>query len=151
MAGSALLRGLAALIIPVAPIAALDTATPAISTGDAIASGPGAVENTGGNQQLGTGESTSKVVTGSPAAGPVAPPAALSAPVVPKNPAGDAVARARALVDAAKSRAQAQIDAARANAERAVEQAHQTAADAQARSAQQSDAARAQAEAAHNR
>lgn len=149
MAGSALLRGLAALIIPVAPIAALDTPAPSISTGDAIAAGPEAVENTGGNVEVGKGETHSKVVVGDPAAAPALPGAkALVAPVVPKNPGADAVARARALVDAAKARAQAQIDAARAQAAAAVEQAHQTAEDAHARSSQQSAEAKARAEAA---
>lgn len=147
MAGSALLRGLAALIIPVAPIAALDTPSPSISTGDAIAAGPAAVENTGGNVEAGKGETHTKVVVGDPAAAPAAPSAKSLIPPPVKNPAADAVARARALVDAAKARAQAQIDAARAQAEAAVEQAHQAAEDAQARSAQQSAEAKARAEA----
>ena len=134
------------MALPIAPVAALDTAAPNISTGDAVAVAPNAVENTGGNVEFGEGKVESKVVVGDPAAKPaVAPPVVPAAPVIKKNPAADAVARARGQVEAAKARAQAQIDAARARAEQSVAEAHQQAADAQARAAAQSDAARANA------
>ena len=143
-----LLRLVAVGSFVAAPLSLNSTsATPAIFTGNANASGgPGVgFENTGGNVQGGKGHSESHAVMGDPAAAPNLAP--LATPVVPKNPAADAVARARAQVDAARARAQAQIDAARAHAEQAVEEAHQQADDARARSNQQSQDARARAEA----
>ncbi len=151
-----LLRLLGVVAFAAAPAAALETGpTPAISTGDAIAvPADGGVQNTGGNVEVGEGEHTSTVVIGDPSAAPALVPGTLAVvpkPGIAKAPGADAVARAKALVDAAKARAQAQIDAARAAADRAVEQAHQAAADAQAHSQQQSDAARANAAAASAR
>jgi NADPH-dependent ferric siderophore reductase len=151
--GSVLLRLLGVAAFAAAPGAALDTgATPGITTGDAVAVPPeGGLQNTGGNVEVGKGESNSTVVIGDPAAAPALPGVLAVVPKTvapPKNPASDAVARAHALVEEAKARAQAQIDAARANAERAVDEARRTAEEAQARGQQQSEAARANAEAA---
>lgn len=151
MSAGLILRLLGVAAFTAAPVAALDTPTPNITTGNAIASpSDGSVQNTGGNVEIGTGERSSRTVVGNPAAVPAAPaaPSARSiAPVAPKLPGADAVARAKALVDATKARIQIQIDAARAAAERAVAEAKQTATDAQTRSQQQSDAARSQSQA----
>jgi hypothetical protein len=148
---SNVMRGVAVAAFAVAPLAFMDPSAAAVNSGSAQASGPGiAVENTGGNVEIGVGHSESNVVTGGPI-GPVAPvgefgtlsnPAARLAPAKPVNPSADAVRRANAIVAAAKARAQAQIDAARAKAAEAVEQAHQQADDARAHSQAQSDAAR---------
>jgi hypothetical protein len=137
----------AVVAVALAPLSALK-ADAAVQTGDAQAGGPGiALENTGGNVEFGTGHSESRVVLGDPAAAP-ATPAPLArvggAPAAKTvDPHAAKLAKARALVDAAKARAQAQIDEARRHAEEAVERAHQQAEDAKARSAAQSDAARA--------
>jgi hypothetical protein len=128
------------------PFAAL-SADAAVNTGSANANGPGiAVENTGGNIEVGKGHSESHVVLGNPAdAAPLATPNGLSTLSTPA-PGGDTRARVKAIVDAAKARAQAQIDAARRQAEEAVEHAEQQANDARSRSDQQSQDARAHAE-----
>ncbi|MBA2608361.1 MAG: hypothetical protein H0U92_05460 [Actinobacteria bacterium] len=154
MGPSLLLRLFGVLAFTAAPVAAVDSPTPAIVTGDAVAvPADGGVQNTGGNVVVGEGESSSTVVIGDPAAAPALPtvpavPAVVAkgAPPAPK-PGTDAVAKARALVDAAKTRAEAQIADARAAAERAVEAAQQSAEHAQAQGQSQSDAARANAEA----
>ena len=149
LSGSMLVRALAVAAFGAAPIAALETTpvggpTPGITTGDAIAEGPGiGVNNTGGNVQFGVVEHSD-----GPTLGPEVPPAdartlAAPVPVIPKNPAADAVARANNLVAEARARIQAMVDAARAQAVAAADQARQAAAEAQARSQAQSDAARA--------
>lgn len=146
--GTGLVVRLIALGSFVAAPVALNTApaTPAIFTGDATGTGPGiGGENTGGNVQGGLGHSESRTVMGDPSAAPKLAP--LATPVVPKAPGADAIARARAQVDAARARAQAAIDEARARAEQAAAEARQQADDAQARSRQQSDEARARSEA----
>ena len=78
------------------------SATPAIFSGDANASGgPGlGIENTGGNVQGGKGHSESKTVMGDPSAAPTLAP--VVTPKVVQNPGADALARARAQVAAAK-------------------------------------------------
>ena len=152
MSSSLVLRLLGVAAFTAAPAAAVGTnPTPSISTGNALAiPANGGVQNTGGNVEIGKGSSTSTVVTGSPA--PVASLAPTMPAVVPKtavapaNPSADAVARARALVAAAKARADAEIAAARARAQQAVDQARATADQAQSRAQSQSDAARASAQ-----
>jgi len=154
MSGSLLLRLLGVAAFTAAPVAALDTnPTPEIRTGDAIGSPEeGGFQNTGGNFNLGDGKSESKTVLGDPNAAPAAPSILAVPPVaLPKNPGADAVARARALVDAAKARAQTQVDAARAAADRAVAAAHQQTEEAKANAQAHSDAARANAAAASAR
>jgi hypothetical protein len=128
-------------------LAALE-ANAAVNTGNALANGPGvAVENTGGNVELGKGHSESHVQIGNPADIPaIATPSGLSTLSTPAAPAGDTKSRVKAIVDAARARAQAQIDAARAAAAEAVARAEQQANDARARSDQQSQDARAHAE-----
>ncbi len=126
------------------------SATPAIFSGDANASGgPGlGIENTGGNVQGGKGHSESKTVMGDPSAAPTLAP--VVTPKVVQNPGADALARARAQVAAAKAHAQQLIDDARARADAAAAAARQQADDARARSEQQSQDARARAEAANS-
>ncbi|MEY2426804.1 MAG: hypothetical protein QOI61_2376 [Actinomycetota bacterium] len=144
------LRAVSVAAFAIAPLAAIDVSSAAVETGDAVADGPGvAIENTGGNVELGTGHSESRVVIGDPASAPaVTPPGALlaktkAAPKLkPVNPAADAVAKAKALVDAARARAQAQIDEARRMAEEAQQKAHDQADEARARSDAQSSEAR---------
>ena len=141
------IRGLAVVAVALSPLAAVE-ANAAVETGDANAGGPGiAVENTGGNIEVGKGHVESRVVTGNPSSAPAAPTglSTLSTPAKKVAPSNDAAARARAAVDAARARAQAQIDAARRQAEEAVEHAQQQADEARARSASQSDEAHAQA------
>jgi hypothetical protein len=139
---------MAVLAVAASPLAAL-SADAAVNTGSAHATGPGiAVENSGGNVEIGKGHSESKVVTGSPSQGPpaVAAPHALVTPAPAVDPGADARARAKATVAAAKARAQAQIDAAKAEADAAVERAHQQAEEARAHSEQQSQEAQANAQ-----
>jgi hypothetical protein len=143
------IRGLAVAAIAIAPLAAMDPSGAAVNTGDATANGPGvAFENTGGNVEIGTGHSESKVVVGSPESAPAVPTglSTLATPAKPVIPSSAALVRARALVDAARLRAQAQIDAARLKAAQAVEQAKQQADDARSRSQAQSDAARSRSD-----
>ncbi len=158
MGPSLLLRLFGVLAFTAAPVAAVESPTPAITTGDAVAvPADGGVQNTGGNVVVGEGESSSTVVIGDPTAAPALPnvlpgPAVVAkgAPPAPK-PGADAVAKAKALVDAAKARAEAQIAEARAAAARAVEAALQSAEHAQAQAHAHSDVARAnsQASSAH--
>lgn len=144
------LRAIAVAAIAAAPLSAVK-ASAAVETGDARANGPGlALENTGGNVEIGKGRSETRTVVGGPI-GPVAgvaPGARTVAPVVPKpvTPANTAAARAKAIVDAARARAQAQIDEARRQAEEAVREAGRKSDEARARSDAQADAARTQAE-----
>ncbi len=143
------LRVMAVAAVAVAPFAALQ-AHAAVETGDATAVGPGVVfENTGGNVEFGTGHSESRVVVGDPASVPAPPDlSTLSTPrTAPHDPAAAAVARARALVDAARARALAQVEEARRQAEEAAAKARQDSEDARARSDAQSEDARARAEA----
>lgn len=146
-------RGLAVVAVALSPFAAVD-ANAAVQTGGAEASGPGiALENTGGNIEIGEGRSESRVVIREPGAnaGPAAPPSALArtAPAKPVAPSANANARAKAIVDAARARAQAQVDAARRQAEEAVQRARQQAEEARARSDAQSQEARARAAESH--
>jgi hypothetical protein len=145
-----LIRLIAAGSFAAAPVALNSApATPAIFTGDAVATGPGINgENTGGNVQGGVGRSESRVVIGDPQAAPVIPP--IVTPSVAARPAQDAAARARALVDEARAKADAQIAEARARAEAAAEAARQQAEEAHARSMEQSEQSRARAEASHS-
>jgi hypothetical protein len=139
------------LTVALAPLSAIK-ADAAVQTGDANAGGPGiAIENTGGNVELGKGHSESHVVLGDPAAAPAVDPTARLAPgagagAKAVDPNAAKLAKARALVDAAKARAQAQVDEARRMAEEAVARAHQQAEEAKAHSEAQSDAARAHSE-----
>jgi hypothetical protein len=137
---------MAVVAVALSPLAAVQ-AEAAVQTGDASANGPGiAVENTGGNVELGKGHTESRVVLGDPAAGPAVDPTARLAPGAGAravDPNAAKLARARALVDAARARAQAQVDEARRQAAEAVARAHQQAEDARARSNAQSDGARA--------
>jgi hypothetical protein len=146
------LRAVSVAAFAIAPLAAVDVTNAAVETGDANAAGPGvAFENTGGNVELGKGHSESRTVIGDPAAGPAAPAARTLAPGLttkakPVIPGSDAVARAKALVEAARARAQAQIDAARQQAEEAQQRAHDQSEEARARSDAQSAEARARSE-----
>src|SRR5438128_2546743 len=108
------IRSMAVVAVALAPLSAVK-ADAAVQTGDANAGGPGiAIENTGGNVELGTGHTESHVVLGDPAApapdatARLAPGAGAGARAVDPNAAK--LAKARALVDAAKARAQAQVD-----------------------------------------
>ncbi len=147
------IRAISVAAFAIAPLAAIDVTNAAVQTGDAVSEGPGlAIENTGGNVEFGAGHSESRVVIGDPASAPaVVPPSALlaktkAAPPRPVNPAADAVARAKALVDEARARAQAQIDAARQQAEEAQQRAHDQSDDARARSNAQAEAAHSQSD-----
>jgi hypothetical protein len=134
---------MAVVAVAASPLAALSAADAAVDTGTATANGPGiAIENTGGNVENGKGHSESRVVFGDPSQiPPLATPKALSTPTRKVDPAANARARAKALVDAARARAQAQIDAARRQAEEAVERAHEQADEARAHSGQSSASA----------
>lgn len=140
-------RGVAVAVVAASPLAALQ-ADAAVNSGAASATGPGiAVENTGGNVELGKGHSESHVVLGDGGAAPVAVPNGFSTLSTPAaDPGASARARAKALVDAAKLRAQAQIDAAKRQAEEAVERAKQQAENARSQSEQQSHDAQTHAE-----
>ena len=146
-------RGLAVVAVALSPLAAVD-ANAAVQTGSAEASGPGiALENSGGNIEIGKGRSESRVIIRDPAtAAPTAPPSALArtAPAKPVPASPSAAARAKAIVDAARARAQAQVDAARRQAEEAVQRAKQQAEDARARSDAQSQEARARSANSHS-
>jgi hypothetical protein len=142
------IRGIAVAVVAVSPLAALQ-ADAAVNTGTASATGPGiAVENTGGNVELGKGHSESHVVLGDGGGAPaLATPNGFSTLSTPAaDPGASARARAKALVDAAKLRAQAQIDAAKRQAEEAVERAKQQADNARSQSDQQSHDAQTHAE-----
>ncbi|HUR78375.1 MAG TPA: hypothetical protein VMZ22_10535 [Acidimicrobiales bacterium] len=139
---------MAVAAVVLSPLAALE-ADAAVNSGPATANGPGiAIENSGGNVEMGEGHSESKVTHGDPKAAPAAPAApglgTSSTPAAKPavNPAADKVAKAKALVDAARARAQAQVDAARQHAQQAVEQAHQQADEARSRGDAQSEEAK---------
>lgn len=146
--GQTVVRALAVVGVAVAPFAAIE-ADAAVQTGGARAEGPGiAVENSGGNREIGKGHSESKVTHGNKNGAPNAPGAdagagALATPPPTVDPTAAKVAKAKALADAAKASAKAKADAAVAHAEQVVEEAKQQADDARSQGDAQSEEARA--------
>ena len=128
--GVVLARVLAAFTVTAGPgAAALSGPSPVISTGDAAATAPGQVDNTGGNVVLGDSAPRSVDPPAAPPAARVlhvpplpAAPAAVR-PVPPRN-ADAAVAAARAQAGAAKARALALAEEGRRRAEEAAARAH---------------------------
>ena len=119
------------------PTVSVDSTSPTISTGDAVAVAPAqSLENTGGNVVLGTPSESPPAALAAPQPAPVVRVAPVR-PVTPNaNVSNDAAIRARQLADEAVRHAWQQVADAR-----------QQAADAQARAAQMANAAHAQARA----
>ncbi|HVE93944.1 MAG TPA: hypothetical protein VNB24_03415 [Acidimicrobiales bacterium] len=133
--GVVLARVLAAFTVTAAPGAAgLSGPSPTVTTGDAAATAPGQVENTGGNVVLGDPGPAAAGPTATPSAAPVVHTPPLPAPqpaarTVPRN-ADAAVAEARSTADAARARGLAHAEEGRRKAEEASTRAHSRADEA---------------------